>query len=42
MSAILNEYPQEISQLTPNLPPGLQRIVDRCLEKKVEQRFQSA
>jgi serine/threonine protein kinase len=42
MSAILNEEPQEVSQLTPNLPPGLRRIVDRCLENKVEQRFQSA
>jgi eukaryotic-like serine/threonine-protein kinase len=42
MSAILNEEPPEVSQLTPNLPPGLERIVDRCLEKKVEQRFQSA
>jgi Tol biopolymer transport system component len=42
MSAILNEDPQPISQIVPNLPPALQRVVQRCLEKNPEQRFQSA
>jgi eukaryotic-like serine/threonine-protein kinase len=42
MAAILNEDPPSISQLSPNTPPGLQRIVHRCLEKNPEERFQSA
>ena len=42
MSSILNEEPERISQLVPNLPASLQRVVQRCLEKDPEQRFQSA
>lgn len=42
MSAILNEDATGISQMVPNLPPGLARVVHRCLEKSPEQRFQSA
>jgi eukaryotic-like serine/threonine-protein kinase len=42
MTAILNEDPMSISQAAPNAPPGLQRVVHRCLEKNPEQRFQSA
>ncbi len=42
MSAILNEEPPGISQILPNLPPALARVVHRCLEKNPEQRFQSA
>jgi eukaryotic-like serine/threonine-protein kinase len=42
MTAILNEDPQAISQAAPSAPPGLQRVVQRCLEKNPEQRFQSA
>ncbi|MGA9978917.1 MAG: protein kinase [Candidatus Sulfotelmatobacter sp.] len=42
MTAILNEDPPSISQVTANLPPALQRVVHRCLEKNPEQRFQSA
>ncbi len=42
MSAILNEEPEAISQLAPSIPPGLERVARRCLEKAPEQRFQSA
>lgn len=42
MSSILNEEPQRISQIVPNLPAALQRVVQRSLEKNPEQRFQSA
>src|SRR5215467_432394 len=41
MSAILNEDPHGISQLVPTIPPAMQRVVRRCLEKQREQRFQS-
>src|SRR5215469_12030527 len=42
MSAILQEDPPDISQLLPAVPSALHRVVRRCLEKKREQRFQSA
>ncbi len=42
MTAILNEDPPGLLQMTPNVSPGLQRIVHRCLEKSPDQRFQSA
>jgi eukaryotic-like serine/threonine-protein kinase len=42
MTAILNEDPPSPSQLVPAAPPGLLRIVHRCMEKNPEQRFQSA
>src|SRR5688572_11547466 len=39
MNAILNEDPPD---LAPEIPPAVQRIVRRCLEKQPEKRFQSA
>jgi serine/threonine protein kinase/Tol biopolymer transport system component len=42
MTAILNDEPTSISQLVQTIPPGLQRVVHRCLEKNPEQRFHSA
>jgi eukaryotic-like serine/threonine-protein kinase len=42
MTAILNEDVRGISQIVPGIPPVLPRVVDRCLEKNPEQRFQSA
>ena len=42
MSAILNEEPPALSQVAAQAPPAVQRIVQRCLEKSPEQRFQSA
>ena len=42
MTAILNEDPDDVSQFAPKAPLALRRIVQRCLEKKPEQRFQWA
>jgi len=42
MSAILNEDPSAISQLTSGISPALPKVAQRCLEKNPEQRFHSA
>lgn len=43
MTAILKDDPPEIpSSATRAIPPGIERIMRRCLEKDPEQRFQSA
>jgi hypothetical protein len=42
MTAILKEDPPEFDEMVNPVSPALERIVRRCLEKKPEQRFQSA
>jgi eukaryotic-like serine/threonine-protein kinase len=42
MHAILKEEPPGFLHTTRALPPALERIVNHCLEKRPEQRFQSA
>ena len=42
MNAILKEDPPELSTSSKAIPPGLERIVSHCLEKKPDERFQSA
>lgn len=42
ISAILNEEPPSIAQLSPETPLAIERIIRRCLDKNPEQRFQSA
>ena len=42
ISAILRDDPQPISQIAPMAPPGLDRLVKRCLAKDPEDRWQNA
>lgn len=42
MTAILHEDPPALTQINPGVPYALQQVVERCLEKNPEQRFQSA
>ena len=42
MSAILKEDPSELSNTNQNISPGVERLVNRCLEKNPEARFHSA
>ena len=42
MTAILREDPPAVSQLAPSIPPGVQRVVNRCLAKNPAQRLQHA
>ena len=42
MHAILKEEPPDLLETARAMPPALERIVDHCLEKRPEQRFQSA
>jgi hypothetical protein len=42
MNAILKEDPPELSSSGKAIAPGFERIVSHCLEKKPDERFQSA
>jgi serine/threonine protein kinase/Tol biopolymer transport system component len=42
MNSILKEEPPDLAESGVHVPLGLQRIAQRCLEKKPEARFQSA
>src|SRR5262245_54456717 len=42
MNAVLNDALPELSTTHPHIPLALARIVERCLEKQADNRFQSA
>src|ERR1051326_6247362 len=42
MSAILKEEPPEITTINSKVPTPLEHVVNHCLAKRVEERFQSA
>jgi serine/threonine protein kinase len=42
LSAILKDDPPDLTESLPNVPPALERLSRRCLEKDRELRFQSA
>src|SRR5258706_15894651 len=42
LSAILKEEPPDLTETLPNIPPPLEKLVRRCLEKDRDHRFQTA
>jgi serine/threonine-protein kinase len=42
MTAILKEEPKSVRSISAGVGPELERLIERCLEKRPEQRFQSA
>jgi serine/threonine-protein kinase len=42
MTAILHDEPPSLQATSPDLPPAVERIVHRCLEKDPQERYQSA
>ncbi len=42
MAAILKEDPPDLSGVSRSIPPGVDRLVQRCLDKNPDERFQSA
>jgi serine/threonine-protein kinase len=41
MTAIMQQQPDSLQQLRPDVPPGLAAVVSQCLEKSVERRYQT-
>ena len=41
IGAILHEHPPKLSPVDPNVPNALQDIVDKCLAKSADERYQS-
>jgi eukaryotic-like serine/threonine-protein kinase len=42
IASILKEQPRPVHELQPLTPPGLERVIRRCLEKDPDERWQSA
>jgi serine/threonine-protein kinase len=42
LALVLNESPRPLRELAPNLPPGMLAIVDKCLARDREDRYESA
>jgi eukaryotic-like serine/threonine-protein kinase len=42
LSAIIKDAPRTVTELNPDVPPELARVIRRCLEKEPAARFQSA
>jgi Tol biopolymer transport system component len=42
MAAIVKEEPRELTEANPKIPPQLERLVMRCLEKQPARRFSTA
>jgi Tol biopolymer transport system component len=42
MAAVLIKEPKQLNTVVENIPSALERIVERCLEKQPEKRFQTA
>lgn len=41
LSSVLHKDPQPLSQAVPDVPPELERIINRCLKKEPERRWQT-
>ena len=42
LSSILKDTPASVTEVNPSLPPGLARIIRRCVAKDPERRYQTA
>jgi len=41
MAAVLTKQPERMTRFAHGVPPRVERVIDRCLAKKVEERWQS-